>query len=108
MTLPEDKRLTLIVRVESGCLGPNGADVVDDFCCKAHQEFESLYSGFITWRIESRDDKAKPEMDYYIANKRLDNVKAAKYLTLFDQSLAEVEMAAEDKLAGLINGYLGY
>lgn len=96
------------MRVESGCLGPNGADVVDDFCSKAHQEFESLFSGFITWRIEHRHDMALPEKDYYIGHKRLDSAKAIKYLTLFDQNLAEIEAEFEDRLVAFINGYLGY
>lgn len=108
MTPPEDKKLTLIVRVESGCLGPNGVDVVDDFCRQAHKVFEPLYPEFIVWQIESRDDLTLPEKDYHIGHKRLDNIKATKYLALFGQNLTEIEMELEDKLVALINDYLGY
>ena len=55
-----------------------------------------------------RNDKSLPEMSYYINDKRLDSEKATKYLKLFDQDLAEIETSLEDKLAGLINVYLGY
>ena len=108
MAPPEDKKLTLIVRVESGCLGPKGADVVDDFCRQACKVFESLYPEFIVWQIESRDDMALPEKDYYIEHKRLENIKATKYLALFGQNLTEIEMVLEDKLVAHINDYLGY
>jgi len=106
MTPPEDKKLTLVIRVEPGCLGPNGAEIVDDFCLQSYKDFEPLYSDFIHWRIEVRNDKILPEMDYYVVNKRLDANKAAQYLAVFEQNLAEIEATLEDKMATLINGYL--
>jgi hypothetical protein len=47
-------------------------------------------------------------MGYYINNKRLDSEKATKYLKLLGHDLADIETSLEDKLAGLINVYLGY
>jgi hypothetical protein len=108
MTPSEDKKLTLIIRVESGCLGPKGLDIVDDFCRLAQKEFESFYADFMHWQIVPRHDAASPEMSYYIDKKRLDSAKAAKYLALFDQDLASIETELEEKLTGLINTYLGY
>ena len=45
MTSSQNKKLTLVIRLESGCLGPKGADLIDDFCSVAQKEFDSLDSG---------------------------------------------------------------
>jgi hypothetical protein len=108
MTPSQDKKLTLIIRVESGCLGPSGAEIVDDFCNLAQKEFGSFYSDFIQWQIVPRQDLALPEMSYYIDKKRLDSAKAITYLALFDQNLTEIETRSEEKLVKLIDTYLGY
>jgi hypothetical protein len=108
MTSSQDKKLTLVIRLESGCLGPTGADLIDDFCSVAQKKFDSLDSDFIHRKVVPRHDKALPEMGYYINDKRLDSEKATKYLKLFDLDLADIETSIEDKLAGLINVYLGY
>ena len=108
MTSSQDKKLRLVIRLESGCLGPTGIDLIDDFCSVAQKELGSLYSDSIHCDIVPRHDKALPEMGYYINGKRLDSEKATKYLKLFDIDLADIETSIEDKLAGLINVYLGY
>ena len=35
LPLSQDKKLTVVVRVESGCLGPNGSKHVEEFCSVA-------------------------------------------------------------------------
>ena len=104
----QDKKLRLTVRVESGCLDPNGVDVIDDFCRLEQKEFESFYANFIHWQIVPRHNVALPEVSYHIDNKKLDSAKATKYLTLFERDLASIETELEEKLAALINLYLGY
>ena len=79
----QDKKLRLTVRVESGCLDPNGVDVIDDFCRLEQKEFESFYANFIHWQIVPIHNVALPEVSYHIDNKKLDSAKATKYLTLF-------------------------
>jgi hypothetical protein len=108
MTSSQDKKLTLVIRLESDCLGPTGDDLIDDFCILAQKELGSLYTDSIHCDIMPRHDKALPEMGYYINNKRLDSEKATKYLKLLGHDLADIETSLEDKLAGLINVYLGY
>ena len=47
-------------------------------------------------------------MEYKLMNKRLSHEKAAKYLALFDKNLDEFEGHLHDKLALLIDEYLGH
>lgn len=106
--LPQEKKLTVIFRIEPGCLGPTGSDLIDDFCGLAEKEFESIDSDFMTWQIVPRRDKAQPEMTYQVNNKKLDHDKAEKYLSYFDKNLDEVEEHLHEHLATLIDDHLGY
>ncbi len=108
LTLPPEKKLTVIFRIESGCLGPTGQDLIDDFCQLAQKEFESIDSGFMHWQIEPRHDKELPEIAYRVNDKNLNHDKAEKYLEIFKQSLDDVEGHLHDKLSILIDQHLGY
>jgi hypothetical protein len=105
--LPQERKLSVLFRVEPGCLGPDGKDHVIQFCSFAQNEVTAIDTDFIHWEIVPRFDKALPEMQYTIANKRLSHDKAATYLALFEKSLDEFEEHLHEKLAQLINQYLG-
>ena len=106
--LSQDKKLTVVFRVEAGCLGPKGEDHIDEFCRIATNDFKSIDSDFIHWKITPRDNKSLSEMEYRINNKNLSHDKAATYLDLFKKNLDEFEEHLHDKLAVLIDQYLGY
>jgi len=108
MTLAQEKKLTVIFRIEPGCLGPTGENLIDNFCLIAQKEFETINSDFMHWHITPRHDKALPEMTYKINNKNLNHDKAEKYLTLFKLNLNEIEDHLHDKLSVLIDQHLGY
>ncbi len=108
LTLPRDKKLTVIFRIEAGCLGPTGQELIDNFCLLAQKEFESIDSDFMHWKIEPRHDKELPEIDYEVNDKKLTHDKAEKYLEIFKQSLDDVEGHLHEKLAILIDQHLGY
>ncbi len=104
--LSQDKKLTVLCRVEPGCLGPDGQDHIEDFCAFTQKEVESIYAKFIHWIIVPRDDKSLPEMQYQIGSKQLTQERAAKYLKLFDKNLEELEEKLHETIAHLINRYL--
>lgn len=106
LPLPQDKKLTVVVRVEPGCLGPDGNVLVEEFCSAAHLEFEPIDSDFINWEVVPRFDKSLPEIQYKTINKILTYDQAAKYLELFNKNLNNFEEHANDKLAVLIDQYL--
>lgn len=107
LALPEDKKLTVVVRVEPGCLGQDGDKRIEAFCKVAHLEFEAIDSGFINWQVLPRLDKSLPEIEYKTINKTLSDPQAKKYLAFFDKNLDKFEEHMHDKLAVLIEQYLG-
>ncbi|RDH82701.1 MAG: hypothetical protein DIZ80_10500 [endosymbiont of Galathealinum brachiosum] len=108
LPLPKDKKLEVFFRVESGCLGPQGEEHVNDFCTSAQKEVDVIDADFVHWNIIPRHDKKLPEMEYKLNNKKLTHDKAAKYLSFFDKNLDEFEGHLHDKLALLIDEYLGH
>lgn len=107
LPLPQEKKLTIVYRIEPGCLGPNGKDHIIEFCSFAQKEVESIDSDFILWVIEPRYDKAMPETQYKINNKRLTHGKASKYLNIFKKNIDEFEEHLNEKVVHLIDQYLG-
>lgn len=107
LPLPQEKKLSILCRVEPGCLGPDGADHIVEFCAFTQKAIESIHSDFVHWSIVPRDDKSLPEMAYQINQKKLNHDKAAKYLALFNKNLDEFEGRLHESLAHLINQYLG-
>lgn len=108
LPLAQEKKLMIIFRVEPGCLGPKGADLVENFCALAQKEFVSIDSDFIHWDIIPRYDKSLPEMQYKINNKNLSHDKAEKYLMLFGKTLHEFENHLNTKISLIINKFMGY
>ena len=72
-TVPLEKQLTVIARVEPGSLGPDGMDKIEDFCRYANHNMVSDGQRYTRWQIIPRYDKTLPEMEYYIQHKKLNN-----------------------------------
>jgi hypothetical protein len=108
LPLPADKKLTVIFRLESGCLGPDGSNHIDSFSSQAQKKFATIDSEFINWVIIPRHDKTLPEREYQINNKLISREMTEKYLKLFDRELNHFEQNIDEKIGQLINEYLGY
>ncbi len=104
--LPQEKKLTVLCRIEPGCLGPDGIDHIESFCRFANQELKTVDSNFIKWLPLPRYDKSLPEMQYSVNYRQLNREKAAKYLSLFNCELNDFEEHFHDKVALLINEFL--
>lgn len=107
LPLPLYKKLTVLFRVEPGCLGPDGIEHIEGFCKYAKKEVVGLHSDFIRWVITPRFDKTLAETEYKTNNKRLTHDKAEKYLMIFGQELDDFEEHLQDKLSEMIDTYLG-
>ncbi len=103
----KDEKLLVECRVEGGCLGPDGASHVDDFCYFSEVEFRDFHGDKINWKFVRRENSLKPEVEYKIIGKTLSRQQAKKYLGLFDIDLAEFESEIDDRLISLIERYMG-
>lgn len=106
--LSEGKKLSVIYRIEPGCLGPKGESIVSSFCTFAQKEIQTLSSNYIGLNIVPRNDKALPEMEYSATGKKLSNSQADKYLSMLGKNLDDFEYELSTKMAALINEYMGH
>lgn len=105
-TLEEDKKLTVTYRVEPGCLGPKGKDLVEDFCSFAQTKFEANDAEFALWNITPRFDKSLPEIQYQIKNKLLSLEQASRYMTMFETDIKPFEEHLEELLVEFIDEFM--
>lgn len=105
LPLPENQKLTVTYRVEPGCLGPEGANHIRQFCKFAEKDVTDLDADFIHWKIVPRFNKTISEMRYTVDRKQLTHDKADKYLSVFGKNLDEFEGHLQDRLAVLIDRY---
>lgn len=106
LPLKEEQKLSVLYRIEAGCLGPDGEDHIDEFCMFGQPQVAPIDIDFVLWKLVPRQDKMLPEMHYSINGKVLDHVKAEKYLSLFGKNLDTFEEHLHDKLAQIIDDYL--
>jgi hypothetical protein len=108
LPLQDDKKLSVTYRVEPGCLGSEGESHVAKFCSFAHAELQSLDSDTIVFNIVPRADKILPEMEYSIGGKKINYTQAEQYLEAFDKSLDDFESQLSDRMAALIDDFIGH
>ncbi len=67
------KRLTIQIRIEPGCLGPDGKAHIDTFCAAANRILRRhrTPSG-CSWVLLPRHDKQLPEQAYFIDGRTLE------------------------------------
>lgn len=106
-SLTQAQKLTVVYRVESGCLGPEGASLVDDFCQFAQPKLSAEGVDYVAWAITPRADKNAPELQFQVAGKILSRPQAQAYLAVFGESLDDFEVSLSSKLSGLINTFMG-
>ncbi|HHQ4480696.1 TPA: hypothetical protein ACSP1H_001176 [Aeromonas veronii] len=49
MTTPIEKKLTIQIRVEPGCLGPDGKEHIETFCAAAAKIFAAVEPELVSW-----------------------------------------------------------
>jgi hypothetical protein len=108
LPLSREQKLTVLCRIEPGCLGPEGEAHIQEFCDFAQKQVESIDADFVHWELVPRHDKTLPEMQYKINGKKLSHDKAEKYLALFKKELDVFEDHLHEKVAHLVDEYLGH
>jgi hypothetical protein len=106
-TIPENRKMLVLFRVEPGSLGPDGAEYIKEFCDFAQLQLQACARPYITWFIVPRFDKQLVEMEFQISAKKLSASKANQYLNAFGENLTDFEDELENNLEAIINQYFG-
>lgn len=101
-------QLTVVFRVEPGCLGPEGENTVIEFCSFAQEKINPIKSICIHWLIIPRDRKTDPEIQYKVGDKTLTREKAEKYLQIFKLNSEALEQHLLDNITDLIEQFLSH
>ena len=104
--IPPDKKLTLLYRLEPGCLGPSGKEYIEEFCRYAQEKFATLHADILQCEIVPRHDKSLAEIQYKLKDRLLAQDKVAKYLSAFNRNIEEIEDQINSILVDLINQYM--
>ena len=105
LPLSADRKITVIYRIEPGCLGPEGPARIDDFCRYAQQQVATIDTEYVIWNILPRLDKSIPEMQYMLAGKRINHQQADKYLKVLGKNLDDFEGDLIDIMTVLIEQF---
>mgnify|MGYP000004305692 FL=1 len=98
-------KITVICRVEPGCLGPDGIDHVDEFCLFAQKEFDLLDTQIIDWKITPRTDKILDEIQYKLKGRFLSGNQAQLYLNALGRKKTDFEDILFSQLSQSVNNY---
>ncbi|MBT1445478.1 hypothetical protein KJI95_13220 [Shewanella sp. JM162201] len=98
--------LIVLHRLEPGCLGPDGALHIEQFCELAQKALRSHAADICQWQLQPRFDKSLPEMSYFLGSKQLSKEQTDRYLEMFSEEIDAFEERFHGKLTQLINMYL--
>lgn len=104
-TLVSAKRLTIQIRIEPGCLGPDGKAHIDTFCTAASRIFAAIEPERVQWLLLPRHDKQLPEQEFFIEGRKLTEVQASLLLAHMGLTLAALQERSDAMLAQLVERY---
>ena len=104
---PEEKKMTVIFRIEPGSLGPDGVEYVVEFCEFAQTQLQACAEYYLNWSIVPRFDKTLAEMKFQLGNKVLNEGQVIKYLGMFNENYTHFEDQLESNLEAIINQFFG-
>lgn len=99
--------IVILYRLEPGCLGPEGAGYINEFCQFAAPLIASQSPAFMRWQLEPRFDKKLPEWQVLFHGKPLNDVQAARLLSHFDTDIDALIEQLNEHLTLMIDQYFG-
>ena len=100
------KRLTIQIRIEPGCLGPDGKAHIDTFCAAASRIFAAIEPERVSWVLLPRHVKLLPEQAYFIDGRTLSEAQANLLLQRMGLTLTTLQEHSDAVLAQLVERYL--
>ena len=104
-TAGTSKRLSIQIRIEPGCLGPDGKSHIDTFCTAASRIFAAIEPERIGWVLIPRHDKQLPEQEFFIEGRKLSEEQASLLLQRMGLSLDSLLARGDALLAQLVERY---
>ncbi len=95
----------ILVRLEPGCLGPEGIKYVEEFCTYAKPKLKELYANILHWVIKPRYDKSLPEVEYQIQKATIKQEQAKAFLGAFSIDISDFEDELDERLADLVEEF---
>ena len=84
-----EKKLTIQIRVEPGCLGPDGKAHIETFCAAAAKIFAAVEPELVSWTLLPRYDKQLPEQEFFIDYRKLTEEQASLFLRRLGRELGK-------------------
>ena len=104
--MKQESKLSVLIRVEPGSLGPDGLEQVEKFCLLCQRIFND--NGNLFWQVEPRYDKSLPEISYFVNGMMLNDDKARRLFSAHALDCDEIEEQAMDEISKLIDRFLGH
>lgn len=102
----ENIHITVLYRVEPGCLGPEGKFFIEDFCAYANEIFGNVLCEHIDWLFVPRHDKTLPEIQYQYKERNLSREMAQKLFKIKSIDIDNFEELVNERLPDLIDKFL--
>ncbi|MCS3459816.1 hypothetical protein [Aeromonas sp. BIGb0445] len=99
------KRLTIQIRLEPGCLGPDGKSHIETFCAAATRIFAAIEPERVHWVLLPRHDKQLPEQTFFLGDRKLSEEQAAQLMGRMGLDLATLQEHSDAMLALLVERY---
>ena len=106
LNIPKEKKLTILYRIEPGCLGPDGKLEIDEFCLFASTKITDMKLMFVNCTIEPRNDKTLPELQFYLLGKHISYDQAKLYMHKFERDIDVFFEDLDDRLANYIDEFI--
>lgn len=100
-----ERVLTLIYRVEPGCLGPEGSRHIEAFCNYSNAQLAASANNSIQYFFTPRYDKSKAELEYRLIGKVMKPEQVDSYLARLGTSLDEFEFKLGELAVELIEAF---
>lgn len=99
------KKLSIQIRIEPGCLGPDGKSHIDTFCLAASRIFATLEPERVSWVLIPRHDKQLPEQEFFVEGRKLSEEQAGMLLQRMGLTLSLLQERSDALLAQLVERY---
>jgi hypothetical protein len=104
MTTPQ---LTVLYRLEPGCLGPEGKAFIEEFCQFAMPLIAAQTASYMVWQLVPRYDKTLAEIEYSMSGKRLSESQGERVLAMYGASADAIVEQLNDQMTWLIDQFFG-